>query len=141
MAPLDAIRDRSHLILGTIRLVNGLAALLAPGMSARRIGTDPDADPAPIYPLRMFGVRTVVLGAELLTRRDPDARRRAMQVGVLIHGSDTIAAVLGGVRGQLPRRVAMLLTGVSTLNTVLAVLGSLPPRRRLRSRISLPRLR
>jgi hypothetical protein len=47
-------------LLGAIRLFNGAVALVAPEVMARRLGTDPDAAPAPIHPLRMFGVRTVV---------------------------------------------------------------------------------
>jgi hypothetical protein len=128
MAMLDLVQDRSHVLLGSIRLFNGTAALLVPEMSARRLGTDPDASPAPIYPLRMFGVRTVILGAELLFG-SPETRRRSMQLGVLIHASDTAAAALGGIRRQLPPGTAALLTGVSTLNTALAALGSLGPRR------------
>jgi len=115
-------------MLGGIRLFNGAAALLAPGSVARRLGVDPDANPAPVYPLRMFGVRTVVLGAELLLPLKQDHRVRAMRVGIVIHASDTLAAGLGGIRGQLPRRTAALLTGVSALNTALAVLGSSAPR-------------
>ena len=129
MSGLDLTREREHLLLGTIRLVNGVAALLAPSMSARRLGVDPEANPAPVYPLRMFGVRTAVLGAEMLFG-DDDTRRRSARVGILIHASDTTAAALGGIRRQLPPRVAILLVGVSSLNTTLAVLGSRPPRRR-----------
>lgn len=136
MLGVDVPREREHLLLGSIRLVNGLAALLAPSMSARRLGVDPEANPAPIYPLRMFGVRTVVLGAELLIGDDA-TRRRSARVGILIHASDTASAALGGMRGQLPPRVAMLLVGVSSINTVLSVLGSRPPRRK-RFVLSLP---
>jgi len=136
MSGLDLPREPEHLLLGSIRLVNGLAALLAPAMSARRLGVDPEANPAPIYPLRMFGVRTVVLGAELLFGDDA-TRRRSARVGILIHASDTTAAALGGLRRQLPPRVAILLVGVSSLNTTLAVLGSRPPRRK-RFLFSLP---
>jgi len=85
-------------------------------------------NPAPVYPLRMFGVRTVVLGAELRLPLKQDDRMRAMRIGILIHASDTLAAGLGGIRGQLPRRTAALLTGVSAVNTALAVLGSSAPR-------------
>lgn len=120
---LDFVRERSHLLLGSIRLFNGLAALLVPEQTARRLGTDPEANPAPIYPLRMFGVRTVLLGAELLTS-GTDTRRRSMLLAIPIHASDTAAAAVGGIRGQLPRRVALLTTGISTINTILAVLGS-----------------
>lgn len=130
---LEVVRRHSHLILGSIRLFNGLAALLVPEMTARRLGTDPEANPAPIYPLRMFGVRTVVLGAELLLSGS-DTRRQSMRIGIPIHASDTAAAALGGIRGQLPRRTAALLTGISTVNTLLAVLGSQAPARRCRRR-------
>ncbi len=130
---LDVVRERSHLALGAIRLVNGLAALLVPEMTARRLGTDPEANPAPIYPLRMFGVRTVILGAELLLSGS-ETRRHSMRLAIPIHASDTAAAALGGIRGQLPRRVAALTTGISTLNTILAVLGSQAPAGRRRRR-------
>ena len=129
MSALDVVGERSHLLLGGIRLFNGAAALLVPQLTARRLGVDPDANPAPLYPLRMFGVRTVVLGAELLVG-GPEVRRRSLQLGVLIHASDTTAAALGGLRGQLPPRTAALLTGVSSLNTALAVLGSRAQQRR-----------
>lgn len=133
---LDVVRERSHLVLGSIRLFNGLAALLVPEKTARRLGTDPEANPAPIYPLRMFGVRTVVLGAELLLSGS-ETRRQAMRIGIPIHASDTAAAALGGIRGQLPPRTAALLTCISTVNTILAVLGSqAPSKRRLWRRVT-----
>ncbi|MGH2947664.1 MAG: hypothetical protein ACRDPC_15670 [Solirubrobacteraceae bacterium] len=113
----------AHRLLGAIRFFNGAVALLVPEMMARRLGTDPDANPAPIYPLRMFGVRTVILGAELLIG-DEETRRRSARLGRLVHASDTVAVALGGIRGQLPRRTAALLTGLSAMNTVLAFLGS-----------------
>jgi hypothetical protein len=130
MSLLDPVRERAHLLLGAIRLFNGAAALLVPSAMARRLGTDPEANPAPVYPLRMFGVRTVVLGAELLVG-SKETRLRSMRIGRVIHASDTAAAALGGIRGQLPARVAVLATGISALNTVLAFLGSDPPSRRV----------
>jgi hypothetical protein len=126
---LQVLRERSHLILGTIRLVNGAVALASPESAARRLGTDTEANPAPIYPMRLFGVRTVILGAELLVG-DPAIRRRSMKLGIAIHASDTVAAASGGLRGQLPPRVAILTTAISSVNTALAILGSLPPRGR-----------
>lgn len=119
-------------LLGGIRFFNGAAALLAPGVVARRLGVDPDANPAPVYPLRMFGVRTVILGAELLLVRDDEERARAMRIGIAIHASDTLAAALGGLRGQLPPGTAAMLTGVSSVNTALAIAGSTAPRARRR---------
>jgi hypothetical protein len=113
----------AHRLLGAIRLVNGAIALAAPEVMARRLGTDPDANPAPIYPLRMFGVRTVILGAELLVG-DEETRRRSAKLGQVIHASDTVAVALGGARGQLPRRMAAMVTALSALNTLLSFLGS-----------------
>lgn len=110
-------------LLGAIRLFNGAVALLAPELMTRRLGTDPDANPAALYPLRMFGVRTVVLGAELLIGGE-ETRRRSARIGRLVHASDTVAVALGGARGHLPRRTAALLTGLSAFNTLLAFLGS-----------------
>jgi hypothetical protein len=129
MGGLDLLRARAHLVLGAIRLFNGATALLVPATVVRRLGTDPEANPAPIYPLRMFGVRTVVLGAELICGNE-QTRLRSMRTGRLIHASDTTAAALGGLRHQLPWRVAALLTAISAVNTALAFLGSNPPRRR-----------
>jgi hypothetical protein len=125
---LDGLRAWAPRILGGIRLFNGAAALLVPGTVARRLGVDPDANPAPLYPLRMFGVRTVVIGAELLLPQEEEERTLAMRTGILIHASDTLAAGLGGLRGQLPPPTAALLTGVSAVNTALAIVGSSPPR-------------
>lgn len=130
MSLLDPIRERAHLLLGVIRLVNGAVALVVPSAMVRRLGTDPEANPAPIYPLRMFGIRTVVLGAELLIGNE-ETRVRSMRIGRVIHASDTTAAALGGIRGQLPARVAILVTGISALNTALAFLGSDSPSSRV----------
>jgi hypothetical protein len=128
---LDDLRGWAPRILGGIRLFNGTVALLTPGFTARRLGVDAEANPAPLYPLRMFGVRTVILGAELLLPQDEDDRAKAMRTGIVIHFSDTLAAGLGGLRAQLPPRTAALLTAVSSINTALAVVGSSPPGRRV----------
>jgi hypothetical protein len=126
---LDRLRGWAPRILGGIRLFNGAAALVAPGFVTRRLGADPDANPAPIYPLRMFGVRTVVIGADLLLPAETHERLRAMRIAILIHASDTLAAGLGGLRGQLAPRTSAMLTGISALNTALAIVGSCAPRR------------
>ena len=133
MSKVDPIRRHAHQLLGAIRLFNGASALLLPEATARRLGTDPEADAAPVYPLRMFGVRTVVLGIELLWG-DERTRARSLRVGRVIHASDTLAAALGGIRRQLPPRVAILLTVISSVNTALAFLGSSAPPTRGRSR-------
>ena len=79
--------------------------------------------------LRCIAGLTDLTGGELLVGA-PETRRRSLKLGIAIHASDTAAAVAGGLRGQLPPKVAVSLTAVSTVNTALAILGSLPPRRR-----------
>jgi len=115
--------DRARRILAIVRLFNGSAALLVPELMLRRLGTDPQRDPSGIYPLRMFGIRTVLIGAELLALQG-EARRRSTRLGIVIHASDTIAAATGGLRGQLPRSAAVATTLISSVNTALAIVAS-----------------
>jgi hypothetical protein len=53
-------REHARIALATIRLVNGALALLAPEVMLRRLGADPRTNGVAVYPLRMFGIRTVV---------------------------------------------------------------------------------
>jgi hypothetical protein len=112
----------ARLALAGIRLTNGTAALLAPAAFGRRLGVDPDAHPPALYVMRLFGVRTILIGADLL-RRDPGARARALRVAPLVHASDTAAAVLAGRSGHLPSRAARAATAISALNLALALLA------------------
>jgi hypothetical protein len=117
--------DRAGRILAMVRLVNGSVAVLVPEVMLRRLGTDPRRDPSGIYPFRMFGIRTILIGAELLASRG-ESRRRAARIGILIHASDTVAAATGGIRGQLPRGAAVATTLISSVNTALAVIAARP---------------
>lgn len=116
-------RRRAAQTLGVIRLVNGLAALLAPKLMARAMRVDPDEHPQMLYFMKLFGIRTVLLGLHLLSAEGKDLQR-AMGTGILIHASDTTAAAVALFKGQLPRRAAMTATLISTINTALAVYGS-----------------
>lgn len=119
------MRDYAHVALALIRILNGGAALLVPKTMARQAGVDPDANPASPYVLRLFGVRTVAIGVELLLS-DGAARRRALDTGILIHASDTAAAIAAGASGQLPRSAATKATVISSINTGLAVVATRP---------------
>ena len=90
--------------LAAIRIVNGTLGLLAPHVLAARTSTDPTSTES-YYAFRMFGIRTVVLGLDLLTLTGP-AQERARTQAVIIHASDTAAALLGGLRGDVPPKVA-----------------------------------
>jgi hypothetical protein len=111
--------------LAAIRLVNGTLGLLAPQVLVRRTSADPTTT-EPYYAFRMFGVRTVVLGLDLLTLTGP-AQERARTQAVIIHATDTAAALLGGLRGDVPPRVARTTVAISALNTALAVVARLAP--------------
>jgi hypothetical protein len=115
-------RDAARVTLGLIRFVNGVAALGAPAFVAKRLGVEPPASNPALYPWRLFGVRTAIIGAQLWTA-PPDERRRALRVAVVIHASDTVAALTAAVREELPRREALTTAAISATNTALAVLA------------------
>ena len=110
-------------VLAAVRIVNGTLGLFAPRFLIRRLAVDPERDRSGVYPFRMFGVRTIVLGAELLLV-DGEELRRATRLAVLIHGTDTLSAITAGIRGDLPRRAALTATLVSAGNTMLAVIST-----------------
>jgi hypothetical protein len=113
--------------LAVVRLVNGTAALLAPAVLVKRTSKDPNST-EPFYAFRMFGIRTVLLGADLLLQKGA-ALDRARSEALIIHGSDTICAFVGGVRGDLPPRAARVVTAISAANTVLAATAFLLAKR------------
>ena len=116
-------RDHARLALATIRLVNGTLALVAPNALLRRLGADPNVNKVAIYPMRMFGIRTVVLGVQLLIDApSPEADR----FGVVIHATDAATAITAGVRRELPPRVAAMTSMISLINTGLAVVIAWP---------------
>ena len=114
--------DYARITLAGIRLFNGVAALFVPTTLARRLGVDPEANPAALYALRLFGVRTVLIGAQLLLRNG-GVRAHSLRVAPVIHALDASAALVAGNRGQLPRRAATTAAVISTVNTVLAVIA------------------
>ena len=116
-------RDHARIALAAIRLVNGTMAVLTPEMMLRRLGADPAANQVASYPLRMFGIRTVVLGVDLLAGGSVQQKGR---VGVVIHATDAVSAITAGLRRQLPARVALVAAGISLTNTALAAIIARP---------------
>jgi hypothetical protein len=123
----DRRRATARLALAGVRLVNGALALFAPAVLARLLGIDLATSPGLSYALRMFGVRTLVIGADLLSP-DPAVRARALRQGLVIHASDATAAVLAGLGRQLPPRAAATGALISAGNVALA-LAAQPPGR------------
>ena len=132
MAALGRVAVGARYTLGAVRVINGVLGLVAPTFIARRLGDrQPDRNAAAIYGIRLFGVRTIVIGLDLL-RPPGEALDRAVRAAPLIHGSDT-ATVLALQRSkvlspQMARPLAAI-SGINTLLAVLAVVGSRHARR------------
>ena len=118
----DLAHNYARITLAGVRLFNGVAALFVPATLARQLGVDPAANPAALYALRLFGVRTVLIGAQLLLR-DGGVRAHSLRVAPAIHALDASAALVAGERGQLPRRAATTAAIISSVNTVLAIVA------------------
>jgi len=114
--------------LACIMLVNGSLGVFAPRVLIRGLGVKPEQQPALTYVLRMFGVRTLFIAIDLF--RLPDDRERSLREGVAVHATDAGAALAAALLGQLPARPALLVSGLSTVNTILAIVGARAYRRR-----------
>ncbi|GGN08326.1 hypothetical protein GCM10011609_54930 [Lentzea pudingi] len=118
--------DVTRTALACVRIFNGALGLVAADRMAKSLGDELGDDRRFVYPARMFGIRTLVLGVDLLTVKSGDANaRRVLRQAVLIHATDTAAAVYAGKRGELPARAAKLTTIISAVNTGLAVVSLL----------------
>ncbi len=117
--------------LAAIMLVNGTLGVLAPRLLIRSLGVKPDLQPAMIYVFRMFGIRTLFIALDLF--RLPADRERSLREGVVVHATDATAALNAALLGQIPFRPALMVTALSTVNTILAVTGARAQRHRRRS--------
>lgn len=109
-------------VLAGIMLINGTLGILAPRFLIRRLSVRPELEPGMIYVFRMFGIRTLFIAVDLVRR--PNQRGNSLREGIAVHGLDTSAALTAGALGQLPWRPALMVAGISFLNTVLAIRGA-----------------
>ena len=110
------------MLLAAVRLFNGAMALFGPRFLIRRLGLDDQTNLGMVYPFRMFGIRTLIIGGELLLP-DGEIRRHAQRMAVLIHGSDALTALVARTKGQIPARQATITVIISTTNFILALLA------------------
>ena len=130
MPAIETLGKTARYALGGVRILAGGTGLLAPAMIINRFGEEnPSADAAAIYGLRLFGIRTVLIGADLfrLHGRELD---RALRVAPLIHASDTATVLTLQRNKQLSPERARPLALISGVNTLLAVTAYLASRRR-----------
>lgn len=94
------------------RVVVGAAAYLAPNLSGRLFGLDPEGNPQASYIGRLFGARDVALGAGVL--RSPRKQKDAwVAAGMACDVADAAAGALAGVRGTLPPASAAMVTATA----------------------------
>jgi len=120
--------SKARYALAAIRIGTGTLALVAPSVIIKRFGEDPEKDAAAIYGLRLFGVRTVLIGADLITEHGQPLQH-AISQAVVIHASDTLTAATLGTSGRLRPQMAVPITLISALNTALAVAAWVSSRR------------
>jgi len=129
MTAVAKVGTAARYALGAIRIVNGGLGLLAPEFIIARFGEEkPDSNPAAIYGLRLFGIRTILIGLDLILLRRPELDR-ATRAAVLIHASDTATVLMLKQHGQLAADRARPLLLISSLNTLLAVVAAFASRR------------
>jgi len=116
------LRSNAHLILAAVRFVNGVLALFAPHVLARRLDVDADKSPALLYFQRMFGIRTILIAMDLVTGDEAELKR-ALQRAPLIHATDVTGAALAGVRGNVAPRPARMIVAISLVNLLLALIA------------------
>jgi hypothetical protein len=130
VSAIGTVTTVARYALGVIRFVNGALGLLAPAVIIRRLGDDdPAKNAAAIYGLRLFGIRTVLIGADLVRLRGRDLDR-ALRAAPLIHASDTATVFALQQARQLSPELARPLLLISGTNTALALLAFLGSRRR-----------
>ena len=129
MSAIATIGTTARYALGGVRIIAGTTGLLAPAMIISRFGDgNPAANPAAIYGLRLFGIRTVFLGVDLIRLHGRDLDR-ALRAAPIIHASDTATVLALQRNKQLSPERARPFLLISGLNTVLAVTAYLAARR------------
>jgi len=88
---------------------------------------DAKANPALSYPLRLFGVRDVLMGILLQTSKS-DALDRHLSIGIAIDLIDVTAGGLSGFTGQIPKQASIFCCGAGLVGAALgaASLGKGP---------------
>jgi hypothetical protein len=106
--------------LVAVRAAIGAGAWIAPRLSARLFGLDPDANPQAPYLGRLFGVRDVALGFGLSSSQGAE-RQQWLRIGVACDLADAAAGVLAGRSGTLPRRATLLVTATALAAAALGI--------------------
>ena len=105
-------KEKAATAIAAGRVVVGAAAYLAPNLSGRLFGLDPDNNPQASYIGRLFGARDVALGAGVI--RSPRKQKDAwVAAGMACDVADVGAGALAGIRGTLPPSSAAMVTATA----------------------------
>src|SRR2546421_12181972 len=112
-----------------LRSAVGAGAWLAPRLSGRLFGLDPDGNPQAPYLGRLFGVRDAALGVGAWHSRGSE-REQWLRIGIACDLADALAGLLAGGRGELSNPAAGLVTatavGAAAMGAA-ALQGEAPP--------------
>ena len=105
-------KEKAATAIAAGRCAVGAGAYLAPNLSGRLFGLDPDGNPQASYLGRLFGARDVALGAGVL--RSPRKQKDAwVAAGMACDVADVGAGALAGIRGTLPASSAAMVTATA----------------------------
>jgi hypothetical protein len=100
----------------------GLGAYVAPRLSGRVFGLDPDANPQAPYLGRLFGARDVALAFGLGTSSGAQ-RSQWLRIGVACDLADAVAGVVAGRNGELPKVATVMVTATALTAAALGLLA------------------
>jgi hypothetical protein len=109
----------THAFLGSARALVGIGSWLAPDLTARVFGIDPERSNR--FIARLFGARDLALGAALLAA-PPRALPAVAAVGVAIDSIDSVAGFDEYRRGNLSTQATVLGPGGAV---AFAILGAI----------------
>ena len=106
--------DDAGRLLAVGRLTVGTTGWLTPGLAARALGLAPDGAPPKglSFVLRLFASRDIALGLGLLSSTGSE-RDRWLVLGMITDAGDAAAAVVAGLRRQMPRGHAAAATAAA----------------------------
>jgi hypothetical protein len=99
-------------MISGLRAQIGASAWLAPNLTGKLFGLDPEGNPQAAFMARLFGVRDIALAAGTLGS-EGDARAKWLRVGIACDLADAAAAYLAGRNGTVPRHAAILAGGTA----------------------------
>src|SRR3954467_10192408 len=99
-------------MISGLRAWIGASAWLAPNLTGRLFGLDPDSNPQAAFMARLFGARDPALAAGTLGS-DGNARTQWLRLGLACDLADAGAAYLAGRNGTVPKHAAILAGGTA----------------------------